>query len=235
MKTAKIKMINVVNNTDYIKKIDVYTKVNNAMICLMDKFKYFGLIKRIDDDAVSALYSIYNVLFKKDDVIRTYTPANPDISRENDIWDINIDLVVEFAETNVDTLLEKLISKVERLKAAIENHDNEMISNIEITSDTDEEIPDLCDKLSYACESYEAYRTYKTHNKHNKFTIYGEICLIKYILDTIVFGCCNDIYTIKEASEDLYKCACAYFDLLYNLLYELEVEFYVGDDEEKKD
>src|SRR5699024_9042527 len=110
MKTAKIKVINVVNNRDYIKKLGVYLKIDCARKQLMDVLLDYCRLAECDDkNPMDRLYPLYDVLFLNDHVNGTY-PLN----KMDYVWDINIDLVREFTKSYIDPLIEKLITPVER-------------------------------------------------------------------------------------------------------------------------
>lgn len=230
MKTAKIKVINVVNNRDYIKKLGVYLKIDCARKQLMDVLLDYSRSAEGDDkNPMNRLYPLYDVIFLNDHVNGTY-PLN----KMNYIWDINIDLVKEFTKSYIDPLIEKLMILVKRFKTAIEESDENTIKNITGMQSSLGSV--LTDRIYYnlivICNSYDVYKLYNTSD-HNTSTIYTGVSLIRYILDQIVLKLCNNIEYKNDICKELYKYADAYNDLLFNLLYKLEVEFYVGDDEEK--
>lgn len=231
MKTTKIKVINVVNNRDYIKKLGVYLKIDCARKQLMDVLLDYSRSAECDDkNPMNRLYPLYDVLFLNDHVNGTY-PLN----KMDYIWDINIDLVKEFTKSYIDPLIEKLMILVKRFKTAIEESDENTIKDITgIQSSLSGGV--IIDRIYYSltfiCDSYDVYKLYDTSD-HNTSTIYTGVSLIRYILDQIVLKLCNNIEYKNDIGKELYKYADAYNDLLFNLLYKLEVEFYVGDDEEE--
>lgn len=230
MKTAKIKVINVVNNRDYIKKLGVYLKIDCARKQLMDVLLDYCRLAECDDkNPMDRLYPLYDVLFLNDHVNGTY-PLN----KMDYVWDINIDLVREFTKSYIDPLIEKLITPVERFKIAIENSDEDTIkdiTSIQSSLSGSDLIDRIYHNLIFICNSYNVYKSYD--GVHNVQTIYVGVSLIGYILDQIVLKLCNNIEYKNDIGKELYKYAGAYNDLLFNLLYKLEVDFYVGDDEEE--
>ena len=232
MKTAKIKVIDVVNNREYMEKLDLYLKIDRARKQLMDVLlDYCRLAERDDKNPMDRLYPLYDVLFLNDHVNGTY-PLNT----EEYVWDIHVDLVKEFTKSYIDPLIEKLITLVERFKIAIENSDEDTIKDI-TSIQSSLSGSDLIDRiriyhnLIFICNSYNVYKSYD--GVHNVQTIYVGVSLIRYILDQIVLKLCNNIEYKNDICKELYKYADAYNDLLFNLLYKLEVDFYVGDDEEE--
>lgn len=230
MKTTKIKVINVVNNRDYIKKLGVYLKIDCARKQLMDVLLDYCRLAECDDkNPMDRLYPLYDVLFLNDHVNGTY-PLN----KMDYVWDINIDLVREFTKSYIDPLIEKLITPVERFKIAIENSDEDTIkdiTSIQSSLSGSDLIDRIYHNLIFICNSYNVYKSYD--GVHNVQTIYVGVSLIGYILDQIVLKLCNNIEYKNDIGKELYKYAGAYNDLLFNLLYKLEVDFYVGDDEEE--
>lgn len=230
MKTAKIKVINVVNNRDYIKKLGVYLKIDCARKQLMDVLLDYCRLDECDDkNPMNRLYPLYDVIFLNDHVNGTY-PLN----KMDYIWDINIDLVKEFTKSYIDPLIEKLMILVKRFKTAIEESDENTIKDITgIQSSLGSVLTDkIYHSLIFICDSYDVYKLYDTSD-HNTSTIYTGVSLIRYILDQIVLKRCNNIEYKNDIGKELYKYADAYNDLLFNLLYKLEVKLYVGDDEEE--
>src|SRR5699024_6497948 len=129
---------------------------------------------------------------------------------------------------------EKLITPVERFKIAIENSDEDTIkdiTSIQSSLSGSDLIDRIYHNLIFICNSYNVYKSYDV--VHNVQTIYVGVSLIGYILDQIVLKLCNNIEYKNDIGKELYKYAGAYNDLLFNLLYKLEVDFYVGDDEEE--
>lgn len=231
MKTAKIKVINVVNNRDYIKKLGVYLKIDCARKQLMDVLLDYSRSAECNDkNPIDRLYPLYDVIFLNDHVNGTY-PLN----KMDYIWDINIDLVKEFTKFYINPLIEKLMILVKRFKTAIEESDENTIKDITgMQSSLGSVLTDrIYHSLIFICDSYDVYKLYDTSD-HNTSTIHIGVSLIKYTLDQIVLKLCNNNIEYKnDIGKELYKYADAYNDLLFNLLYKLEVEFYVGDDEEK--
>ena len=231
MKTAKIKVINVVNNRDYIKKLGVYLKIDCARKQLMDVLLDYSRSAECDDkNPMNRLYPLYDVIFLNDHVNGTY-PLN----KMDYIWDINIDLVKEFTKFYINPLIEKLMILVKRFKTAIEESDENTIKDITgIQSSLGSVLTDrIYYNLIFICNSYDVYKLYDASD-HNTSTIYTGVSLIRYTLDQIVLKLCNNNIEYKnDIGKELYKYADAYNDLLFNLLYKLEVDFYVGDDEEE--
>ena len=231
MKTAKIKVINVVNNKDYIKKLGVYLKIDCARKQLMDVLLDYSRSAECDDkNPMNRLYPLYDVIFLNDHVNGTY-PLN----KMDYVWDINIDLVKEFTKSYIDSLIEKLMILVKCFKTAIEESDENTIKDItgmQSSLSGSDLIDRIYHSLIFICDSYDAYKLYDASG-HNTSTIYTGVNLIRYILDQIVLKLCNNIEYKNDIGKELYKYACAYNDLLFNLLYKLEVKFYVGYNEEE--
>ena len=228
MKTVKLKLINVVNNVEFIKKIDLYIKIDNARKFLMDSIiKYFGLINHTDGYTTDRLYPIYNALFLERKVNDTYPSG-----KEEDVWNINTDLIKEFNESYIDPLIEKLMVMIKRFKTAIESSDEKTINDITGMSSClpDDVIDKVHHSLEFISNSYDVYKSYK--DNHNVQTIFVGVNIIKYILDQIILRFVHNIEYKTEINEYLYKYTCGYCDLLDNLLHELEVDFYAGDEEE---
>ena len=127
MKTVKvIKLVNVINNSEFNEKVKLYNVLKDARTCVFDE-----LLEYIHDD--DRFHQTVCVLFSKKEVKRVYSMR--------DVYNINPDIFIKFIKEHVDPLIEKLIYNIEKLKPHVNEYD---ISSLDATKDGYLYMFDLC-------------------------------------------------------------------------------------------
>ena len=126
MKTVKVKLVNVINNSEFNEKVKLYNILKGAHACVIDE-----LLEYVHDD--DRFRQTVFVLFSKKEVKRVYSMR--------EVYNINPDIFIKFIKEYIDPLIEKLIYNIEKLKPHVNEYD---ISSLDATKDGYLYMFDLC-------------------------------------------------------------------------------------------
>lgn len=197
MKTVKVRLVNVINNSEFNEKVKLYNILKDACTCIINElFEYI----HGDDRFHQTLF----VLFSKKEVKQVYSMR--------DVYNINPNIFIKFTKEYIDPLIEKLIFNLEKLKLYVNEYD---VSSLDTTKEGYLYMFDLCNS-----------------NEKDQFNDYlAKMVLVKNLLESTAKYYDCDKECKSYLLNDLYNYAQEYHSLLSELMINIEVEFYVGDDE----
>lgn len=190
MKTAKVKLMNVINNGELLRKNDLYATIHETYSSI------FNELLSLEMSPIDDIYRIFRTIFSNNGSIKVYMSKK--------IYQINPGYFVEFTKQFIDPLLIHIINIIYNVK----ERETSGLSGL--------------DTIQRSCSF---------HLMNNTDTGFScRMDLLKKISEVSLFAAFND-----EEKEiivtDLYALSNGYINLLFNLMNDLEVEFYAGDDE----